>query len=121
MRHGRGRARLLERVRAGDGLVLVGLCDDARHRRKGTHLDLEEARADRLPAQTSIRNGELIAVAEFAGGIIPHEQGLQSAQGLLLPMTHPFEHLSLAVFQILGEIVADARHRQRMRVRHANL
>ena len=47
-RHG---ARLLERMRARDGVILQTGLDDPLHRRERLEIDLEERRADRLPDQ----------------------------------------------------------------------
>ena len=75
-RHG---ARLLERMRARDGFVLHAGLDDPLHRRKRLEIDLEERRADRLPDQTDIGDGDLIAVAISPGGFVTREQRFERA------------------------------------------
>src|SRR6185437_13695623 len=68
---GRGRrARLLERMRAGEGVVLHAGIDDALDGRELRQIDLEETRARRLRGEADVGDGDLVALAVAAGRLV---------------------------------------------------
>src|ERR1700686_3909725 len=93
MRSGRrGRAGLLHRMRAREGVVLHAKIDDALHRRIRRDVDLEIGRARRLTGETDVGDGDLVALTIAPGLLRGGEIGLQRLQGLNVPMVAPFQH-----------------------------
>src|SRR5450759_5030575 len=82
----RGRAGLLHRMRAREGVIRHAGIDDALHRRVRRDVDLEIGRARRLPGETDVGDGNLVALTIAPGLLRSGEIGLQRLQGLHVPM-----------------------------------
>src|SRR5450759_3836718 len=112
----RGRAGLLHRMRAREGVVRHAGVDDALDGREWRQIDLEIRRARRLPGKTNVGDGDLVALTVALGLLRAGEIGFQRLQGLHVPMVTPFQHASLVDLVFMRQVFAHPRYDQRMGV-----
>src|SRR5262245_33716653 len=110
VRAARRRARLLERMRAREGVDLEAFLDDPRHGRIGLEIDLEQFRADRVGDEADVGQRDLVAVAVAAGLLVAAEMGLERGERLVAPVADPFQPRRLVELELMFEIIAHPRH-----------
>src|SRR4051812_19090619 len=113
---GLGRAGLLERMGACEGILLEAGVDDARDGRVGREIHVEQLGADRVADQADVRHGGTVAMAEATSLRVTAEVGLERRERLAEPVLNPFEARRLVELELAFEIVAHARHDQGMSV-----
>src|SRR6516165_11251316 len=87
MRSHRGRCpRLLERMGVRKRVDRHAGVDDALYGRIWREVNLEVARAGRLAGEANVSDGDLVTLAIAPGVRRDREIGLQSLQGLLVPV-----------------------------------
>ena len=118
--HRRRRPGLLERVGARECIVLRASLDDALERRKRREIDLEEIRASRLARKADVGDGDRIAVGIAAGRLVL-EMGLKRGERGAVPVLRPFRDAGFIELEFMREVLANARHDQRMGIGGDNL
>src|ERR1700704_3409604 len=111
----RGRARLLERMGARDGVDLLAGAGDTDHGWEGRGVDVEEFRAGGLAREADVGDRHLVAMAETSG-LLALELGFERGQRLDVPMAAPCHPGGLVDLELMLEIFPHARHDQRMRI-----
>src|SRR6195256_4802804 len=85
----RGRARLLERMSAREGVDLLACAGDANHLRERGGVDVEEFRAGGLAREADVGDRHLVAMAETSS-LLALEMGFERGERLDVPMAGPF-------------------------------
>src|ERR1019366_2747643 len=80
--------------------------DDALDGREWRQIDLEIRRARRLPGQTNVGDGDLVALTVAPGLLRAGEIGFQRLQGLHVPMVTPFQHAGLVDLEFWRRVFA---------------
>src|SRR5258708_12928451 len=101
---------------AGEGIIWHAGVDDALHRRERLDVAFEMGGGDRLPRETNVGDGDLIALAIAAGLRRAGQVRLERGQRRLVPVMSPFQDAGLVDLVFMGEVLAHPRHDQRMRV-----
>src|SRR5438105_2803197 len=101
---------------AGESIILHAGVDDALHRRERLDVAFEIDRAHRLPRQTNVGDGDLIALAIAAGRWRAGQVRLERGQRRLVPVMPPFQDAGLVDLVFMREIFAHPRDDQRMLV-----
>src|SRR5262249_54759796 len=112
----RRRPRLLEWMGARERVDLRQLVGDANEVRERRRVDVEEFRAGRLAGDAGIGERHLVAGGEFAG-LLALEVRLEPGERLGVPVPAPRRDGLLVMLELMLEILAHARHDQRMGVR----
>src|SRR2546423_13861642 len=97
---GLGRAWLLERMGACEGLFLEAGVDDACDGRIGREIHVEQLGADRVADQADVCHGDPVAMAEATGLRIAAEMGFERRERLAEPMLNPFEARRLVQLEL---------------------
>ena len=111
------RAGLLERMGAGKSIVLGARRSDASDGRVWREIDLEEIRACDLTGKANVRDCDLVALTISAGFLFGRRDALpaRSAPPGANAGAH-FMHARFVDLEFVRQILAHARHDQRMRV-----
>src|ERR1700704_1511903 len=111
----RGRARLLERMSAREGVDLLAGGGDANHVWEGHGVDVEEFRPGGLAREADVGDRHLVAMAETSR-LLAFEMGFERGERLDVPMAAPCHPGGLVDLELMLEIFAHPRHDQRMRI-----
>src|SRR4030095_6990591 len=106
MSAGLGRAWLLERMSACEGVFLEADIDDACDGRIGREIDVEQLGADGMADHADVCHGDAVAMAVAAGLRVAAEVSLKRRKRLAGPMLNPFEACRLVELELAFEIVA---------------
>src|SRR6266404_8068428 len=110
-----GRARLLERMGAREGVDLLAGAGDADHIGKRRRVDVEEFRPGRLAREADVGDRHLVAMAETPG-LLALKMGFERGERLDVPMAAPCHPGGLVELELMLEIFAHPWHDQRMRI-----
>src|SRR5882762_11201173 len=108
-------AGLPERMSAGEGVDLLARLRDSREVAKWRDVDAEEFGSGGLAGETDIRDRHLVAMAEttcFFHAEVDFERG----QRLRMPMAAPCRACRLVDLKFVLQVLAHARHNERMRI-----
>src|SRR5713226_3198803 len=109
--------RLLARMRFGEGRNAHASVVDAHHALVGLNWALEQLRRRHLRDEADVRDRRAVAVAEPAGGILFGEELFHCLEAGAEPMLDPCRFRGLVDLEDVRQVIADARHDERMRIR----
>src|SRR5258707_10820093 len=100
---------------AGEGVDLKARLRDAGEVRKWRDVDAEEFGSGVLTGETDVRDRHLVAMAETTC-FFRAEVGFERGQRLRMPMAAPGHARGLVDLEFVLQILAHARHNERMRI-----
>src|SRR5689334_5193227 len=108
-------------MRPRERLVLPTEIDNPPHRRERREVAFKIERADCIPGETDIRDGDLVAMAIAAGLLRAGEIGFERLECRLMPVMAPFLHAGFVDLVFVREKLADARYDKRVSIARNDL
>src|SRR5258708_3543232 len=109
--------RLLARMRFGKGRYAHAGLVNAHHALVGLERAFEQLRRRHLRDEADVRDRRAVAMAELAGRVLLREQLLHRLEAHAEPMLDPRRFRCFIEFEHVRQVIADARHDERMRIR----
>src|SRR5216684_6673365 len=100
---------------AGEGVDLLARLCDTGEVRKWRDVDAEEFGSGGLAGETDVRDRHLVAVAETTC-FLRAEMDFERGQRLRMPMAAPCHARRLVDLKFVLQVLAHARHNERMRI-----
>src|SRR6478609_4257553 len=110
----RRRAGLLERMGPSKCVVLGASLGDSFDCRVWRQVDFEEICACHLTRQADVRKRYLLALTIGAGVLLGRQMLFETRQRRLMPMLRPCLYSGFIDLELMREILAHARHNERM-------